>query len=41
MFSISISSPLNVKKKKKVETKLHENKYQSHAHNEHTKDKGE
>lgn len=40
MFSISISSPLNVKKKK-VETKLHENKYQRYAHNEHTEDKGE
>lgn len=39
MFSISISSPLNVKKN--VETKLHENKYQRHAHNEHTKDKRE
>lgn len=40
MFSISISSPLNVKIKR-VETKLHENKYKRHSHEEHTNDKGE
>lgn len=35
MFSISISSSLNIKK---VEIKLLENKRQRHAHNKHTKD---